>query len=91
MENITKKLTLQDLQIGMHIKVEQLSNLFGVWVYLNPSTVNKDTGDVDILYFCTAETKDDDKIQAIFDKYGKATTFYQPSYYADENIDIYDD
>ena len=84
MENTLKKLTISDLKIGMHVKTEQLSGLFGVWIYLNPTTIDRDNNEVDILYFCTEETKDDNKIQAIFDRYGGATTFYQPSYYADE-------
>ena len=90
MTDTLKKLKLQDLKIGMHANLEQLSELFGVWVYVDPNTVNKETGEIDILYFCTSDTKDDDKIQEIFDKYGKASTFYQPAFYADEGAEVYD-
>jgi len=91
MENTLKKLTINDLKIGMHVNIEQLSNLYGVWVYVNPITFNKDTGEVDILYFCTENTKNDDAIQDIIDKFGKASTFFQPSFYADEDTEVYDD
>lgn len=41
MTDTLKKLKLQDLKIGMHANLEQLSELFGVWVYIDPNTVNK--------------------------------------------------
>ena len=85
------KLRLQDLKVGMHVKTEQLSDLYGVWIYVDPTTINKDTDEVDILYFCTSETKDDKEIQKIQDKYGKASIIFQPAFYADENCNVYDD
>lgn len=86
-----KKLKLQDLRVGMHVQTEQLSDLYGVWIYVDPTTINKDTNEVDILYFCTSETKDDKEIQKIQDKYGKTSIIFQPAFYADENNNVYDD
>lgn len=86
-----KKLTLQDLKIGMHVKTEQLSELYGVWIYIDPTTINKNKDEVDILYFCTSETKDDKMIQKIQDKFGKASTIFQPAFYAEEDTKVYDD
>lgn len=82
-----RKLKLQDLKIGMHVKTEQLSELFGVWIYINPLTDKSD--EVDILYFCTSETKDDTKIKEIVDKYGKATIIFQPAFYEDDDNVVY--
>ena len=90
MENTLKKLTINDLKIGMHVNMEQLSDLYGVWVYLDPTTVNKTTGDADVLYFCTLDTKDDNKIIEIRNKFGGTSVIYQPSFYAEEDAEIYE-
>ncbi len=83
-----EKLTLQDLRVGMHVKTEQLSDLYGVWIYINPET--RKTGEVDIVYFCTSETKDDSKIKDILNTFGKTSVIYQPAFYADEDAEVYD-
>lgn len=84
-------LRLEDLHEDMHVNMEQLSNLYGVWIYFNPNTLNKDTGDADIVYFCTEDTKDDAKITDILNQYGKLATMYQPVYYEDEDNEVFDD
>lgn len=83
-----EKLTLQDLKVGMHVKTEQLSNIYGVWIYINPKTATDN--EVDILYFCTSENKNDSKIIEIEKKFGKTTVVYQPKFYADEDMEVYD-
>ena len=82
------KLTIQDLKVGMHVIPDQLSDLYGVWVFINPETANKDG--FDIIYFCNEDTKDDDEIDKIQHKYGKTTVIYQPKFYEDEDAAIYD-
>lgn len=89
MRTSLKKLKYSELRKNMHVKTEQLSDLYGVWIYVNPETVCGD--EVDILYFCTPETKDDKEIQAILDRFGRATTIFQPAFYADEDVEVYDD
>ena len=81
------KLTIQDLKIGMHVIPDQLSDLYGVWVFVNPETANNDG--FDILYFCNEDTKDDDEIDTIQHKYGKTTVIYQPKFYEDKDAAIY--
>ncbi len=68
---VTPKLTMNDLKVGMHVVPEQLSDLYGVWVFINPNTANKDG--FDILYFCDEDTKDDREIEKIQQQYGKTT------------------
>ncbi len=82
------KLTKDDLKVGMHVVPEQLSDLYGVWVYINPETANKDG--FDILYFCDETTKDDSEIEKIQKQYGKTTVIFQPKFYEDEDAAIYD-
>ena len=82
------KLTMDDLKIGMHVVPEQLSDLYGVWVFINPVTATKDG--FDILYFCDENTKDDREIEKIQKQYGKTTVIFQPKFYEDEDAAIYD-
>ena len=83
------KLKYEDLKVGMRVSTSQLSDLYGVWIYINPETKNEK--EVDILYFCTEETRDDKKIEEIANKYGKTTVIYQPEFYAEEDAEVYDD
>lgn len=89
MNNALKKLTINDLKIGMHASMWQLSDLYGVWIYINPNTINRDTGEVDILYFCTEKSKDDNKIIDINNKFGGTSVIYQPDFYAEEDAEVY--
>lgn len=82
------KLKASDLEIGMHVTGEQLSDIYGVWIYVNPLTENY--GEYDILYFCDENTKNDDEIKKIFDQFGKISVIYQPAVYEDEDAEIYD-
>lgn len=82
------KLAIQDLKVGMHVVPEQLSDLYGVWVYINPETANENG--FDILYFCDEKTKDDKEIEKIQKQYGKTTVIYQPKFYEDEDAAVYD-
>ena len=84
---IYSKLVLEDLRVGMHVAPEQLSDLYGVWVYINPETVN-DEG-FDIIYFCDEKTKDDNEIENIRKQYGKTTVIYQPKFYEDKAATIH--
>ncbi len=84
---VEPKLTIDDLKVGMHVVPEQLSDLYGVWVYINPETADKDG--FDILYFCDENTKDDKEIEKIQKQYGKTTVIFQPKFYEDEDAAIY--
>ncbi len=84
---VKTKLIMEDLRVGMHVEPEQLSDLYGVWVYIDPETATEDG--FDILYFCNEETKDDNEIEKIRKKYGKTTVIYQPKFYEDEDAAIY--
>jgi len=42
MENTLKKLTINDLKIGMHVDSEQLSNIFNYYIILSDSSVSDD-------------------------------------------------
>ncbi len=82
------KLTIDDLKVGMHVVPEQLSDFYGVWVFINPETATSDG--FDILYFCDENTKDDKEIEKIQKQYGKTTVIFQPRFYEDEGAAIYD-
>ncbi|WP_026511227.1 MULTISPECIES: hypothetical protein [unclassified Butyrivibrio] len=85
---VKAKLTMEDLRVGMHVEPEQLSDLYGVWVFINPETVREDG--FDIVYFCDENTKDDTEIEKIRNRFGKTTVIYQPKFYEDEDAAIYD-
>ena len=88
MSNTLKKLTINDLKIGMHVSSEQLSDLYGVWIYINPKTNNDN--DIEILYFCTNDTRDDSIIHKLSEKYGETSVIYQPEFYKDD-AEVYDE
>lgn len=90
MNNGLKKLTINDLKTGMHVIMWQLSDLYGVWIYVNHNTINRYTGEVGILYFCTEKSKDDNKIIEINNKFGGTSVIYQPDFYAEEDAEVYD-
>ncbi len=88
MGNTLEKLRYEDLKIGMHVKPEQVSNLYGVWLYVNPNTVSEDG--FDILYFCNETNIDSKKVAEIRKAYGKTSVIYQPKFYEDEDVAVYD-
>ena len=62
MNNALKKLTINDLKIGMHVDSEQLSNIFNYYIILSNSSVSDDGTKIigDIAWFgeeMTAETE----------------------------------
>lgn len=85
---LESKLTIDDLRVGMHVAPEQLSDLYGGWVFINPETADEEG--FDILYFCDENTKDDKEIEKIQKQYGKTTVIFQPKFYEDEDAAIYD-
>ncbi|SFH68365.1 hypothetical protein SAMN04487830_10519 [Pseudobutyrivibrio sp. OR37] len=83
-----KKLTIDDLSVGMKVKFEQISDIYGAWIYINPKTAHDEY--IEVLYFCTDETRDEAKIDAITKKYGKISVIYQPEFYRDDE-EVFDD
>ena len=77
----------EDLKVGMTVSGEQLSNIFGVWIYLDPESNDPDSAK--ILYFCSEKDKDDKRIQDLEDKYKMTRVYYMPSYYT-EDEEVYD-
>ena len=88
MENTLEKLRYEDLKVGMHIKPEQVSDLYGVWFYVNPKTITSDG--FDLLYFCTESDVDSQKVASIRQQFGETSVIYQPKFYEDEDVAVYD-
>ncbi len=87
MDATAKKLKPEDLQIGMTVTGEQLSDIYGTWIYFDPEKYTPGRGT--ILYFCTDQSRDDKKIQEIENKYKVVRVYYAPSYYAEDEA-VYD-
>ena len=87
MSSIMTPLKPEDLKIGMTVSGAQLSNIFGVWIYLDPESPEPDSGK--ILYFCSESDRDDQKIQELEDTYKSTRVYYMPAYYS-EDEEVYD-
>ena len=63
MNNILKKLTVNDLKIGMHVDSEQLSNIFNYYIILSDSSVSDDGTKIigDIAWFGEEMTTETEK------------------------------
>ena len=81
-------LKAEDLRIGMHVRGEQLANIYGVWIYVNPETKTKN--EYDILYFCDETSKDDSEIDRLLEKYGSLSVIYQNPVYEEEDAEMYE-
>ena len=88
MGNTLEKLKYEDLRVGMHVKPEQVSDLYGVWLYVNPNTITADG--FDILYFCNEDDIDSEKVAELRMRFGETSVIYQPKFYEDEDVAVYD-
>ena len=61
MDTPLKKLTINDLRVGMTVEASQLSDIYGVWIVIDPNYNNNNS--FKILYFYTADTKDDNRLK----------------------------
>ena len=81
-------LSVNDLKIGMHVTGDQLSNIYGIWIYVNPET--EKYGEYDILYFCSESDKNENEIKKIRNKFGKVSVIYQPAIFEGEDVELYE-
>ena len=87
-ENVALK--KEDLKIGMHVNPQMLSNVFGVYVFIDAYD-NKNL-DGNILYFCDDIDSADaeEKIKSIEMQHGGTCMFYLPKSYGEEDFAIYE-
>jgi hypothetical protein len=80
----------EDLKIGMHVNPRMLSNVFGVYVFIDAYD-NREL-DGNILYFCDDIDSEDaeEKIKDIEKTHGGTCVFYLPKSYGEEDFAIYE-
>lgn len=83
---MTEKLKKEDLRVGMYVTAEQLSEIYGVYIYLERVDDGWFSGNV--LYF--SESPESGVVKALKEKYGYSYVWYTPEEYAEE-VDCYDD
>lgn len=66
-------LTKEELKIGMHVRFEQLFDVYETWVYYLPTDEEGNEGD--ILYF--TEEQDDPRGRELCDQYENIAIIYQ--------------
>lgn len=79
------KLRKEDLQVGMVVTREQLSQVYGVYVYFKDYSP---TCGGEIIHICN---KPDEFVLNNIIKSGKVSSFYQDASYAEEDVDFYDE
>lgn len=77
------KLKLEDLRIGMRVKKEQLSEIYGVRIYFDHYDFNEGGK---IIYIGDGGTEDSRR--AVKNNGGVISTFYQDPLYLDEEVVI---